>query len=152
VHGYDLLQKISVLEGCHSALQSIYEEQQALQTGTAKKLSHHLLYSKEYNRIKNNLCEKGKRPTGTQDPQDGTAEDTLTADQMLALAHLFMCKGTAEGDRNLAMALWSYATVMRGDDVRLLYLCDILKPVKLTCVGESLKVPCIVYIVLAVSS
>jgi hypothetical protein len=68
--------------------------------------------------------------------QDGTAEDTLSADQLLALAHYFMAKGSSDMDRNLAMCLWSYATVMRGDDLRLLFMADIIKPVKMTCIGE----------------
>lgn len=140
------LQSLSTLDGCCSALQAIYDEQQA-KKGTARirKLRDDVLYRKTYAKVRNKMAEKGKRTAGKKDPQDGTAEDTLTSDQMLALAHLFMMKGTSEADRNLAMSLWAYSTVMRGDDTRLLFVPDLIKPVKLTCVGEYPALLCLRY-------
>jgi hypothetical protein len=136
---HHLLQSLSTLDGCCSALQALYDEQQAKKgMGSIRKLRENVLYQKTYTKVKNNMAEKGQRTAGKKDPQDGTAEDTLTPDQMLALAHLFMAKGTSDADRNLAMSLWAYSTVMRGDDTRLLFVPDLIKPVKLTCVGECL--------------
>lgn len=79
----------------------------------------------------NNAC----CPLAASLPQDGTGEDTLSLDQLLALASYFLAKGSCDADRNLAMCLLAYTTVMRGDDLRLLFLADLIKPAKMTCIG-----------------
>jgi hypothetical protein len=68
--------------------------------------------------------------------QDGTGEDTLSLEQLLSLASYFLAKGSCDMDRNLAMCLFAYTTVMRGDDLRLLFLADLIRPTKMTCIGE----------------
>ncbi|KAK9901133.1 hypothetical protein WJX75_009650 [Coccomyxa subellipsoidea] len=90
------------LLGAHSALQSRYSEQLMALPAEERtqvriqKLGNDATYQAAYTTIKNCLSTKGSRPTGNVDPQNNTAEDTITPDQYHKLMKLLLASEKPE--------------------------------------------------------
>ena len=130
---------MKTLEGVHSALQWLYSNQLVKAGKVHVDLKAYPAYSKAYNTISNGMAEKGKRTAMAKDPQDGTAEDALNYEEMALLAEYLMKDTTSEASRDLAMCMLLFSCVGRSDDARLMYLCDIVKPSQVRCIGENLQ-------------
>lgn len=134
------MQSKPTVESFHSALQQHYKEQQILARNPAEKelktLMEHSTYKAKYETIIACLVGKGVRMGGFKDPQDNTAEDTYSAAQWLQLNEHLMNMGTKEATRDQAMGLLAHAGVGRSDDVRNVFLPDLVKPRRLGAVGE----------------
>ena len=69
--------------------------------------------------------------------QEGTAEETFSAEEYHLLNHNMAEQSTTEAScRDHAMITWCFNCVSRSDDARMMYMCDIIKPAKLRCVGK----------------
>jgi hypothetical protein len=93
------------------------------------------LYVEVYDKIKKDILHKGARDM-TVDPQINTIKDTYDLDDLERIINVLFDEGTVAGDRALAMSLWAHSSVGRGDDVRLFYLADLVKPLLIPAVGE----------------
>jgi hypothetical protein len=127
-------------------LQNIYKEQLIVaghaRTGQAQKLfKYDATYATTFQAIKKRLLHKGARDT-TVDPQRNTIKDTYDLEDLEKIAASMFELGTIAGDRALAMSMWSHGSVGRGDDVRLFYLADLVKPSLIPAVGEPTVVAC----------
>ena len=140
------MQSFPALEGAHSTLQGVYKDQLFLaghtRTGQAQKLlKYNAIYATTFQGIKKRLLHKGARDT-TVDPQRNTIKDTYDLEDLERIVASMFELGTIAGDRALAMSLWSHSSVGRGDDVRLFYLADLVKPSLIPAVGEPVLVAC----------
>ena len=62
-------------------------------------------------------------------------DSTLTNQQLMVLMTVMLAAG-ASGLRDMSLATWMTMTIGRGDDARLLFLPDLLKPLPLRVIGE----------------
>lgn len=100
------------------------------------RLTEDAAYGAAYGTIKNRLAEKGKRPSGGEDPQNNTTEDTLTVSQYLRLMKHLLSSDRAVCLRDKSIFAYLYASVGRADEGRMIFLADIMSPRLLQCVGE----------------
>jgi hypothetical protein len=69
--------------------------------------------------------------------QEGTSEETFSAEQYLLLNKNMMRDCTSEAtSRDHAMLTHMFNGVGRSDDARLMYISDLISPAKLRCVGK----------------
>lgn len=115
---------------CHSGL--------AVQV-VVQKLVDDSAYQGMYITIKNKLSAKGMRPTGFLDPQDNTAEDTLTPQQYEDLMKLLLRSSRPESVRDRSIFAHLYASIGRADEGRMIYTADMMPPRQLSCIGVLLS-------------
>lgn len=101
-----------------------------------QKLVNDASYQAAYTTIKNRLSAKGSRPTGNVDPQNNTAEDTITHDQYHKLMKLLLGSEKPAWLRDRSIFAHLYASVGRADEGRMIFLADMLPPKRLKCIGE----------------
>ena len=70
--------------------------------------------------------------------QDGTTADTFTPGEYMRALGMLLRKGTEESTRDLAMMAVLFSSMGRSDDARLMYICDMVQPTLLHCVGKLL--------------
>jgi hypothetical protein len=121
-------------------LQQIYKDQLLVfrdshPTMPKKLKKFSTVYVEVYDKIKKDILHKGARDM-TVDPQVNTIKDTYDLDELEKIVNCLFDEGTVAGDRALAMSLWAHSSVGRGDDVRLFYLADLVKPSLIPAVGE----------------
>lgn len=92
-------------------------------------------YKATYTTIKNNISAKGKRPTGDVDPQDNTAEDTLTSQQYEQLMKLLLRSSKPECVRDRSIFAHLYASIGRADEGRMIHTADMMPPRPMKCIG-----------------
>lgn len=63
-------------------------------------------------------------------------EDTLDAEQIVVVLIKMLGSSKRTAPRDMSMAVWMLMTIGRGDDARLVFLADLLKPVLLRVLGE----------------
>lgn len=100
-----------------------------------QKLGNDAAYQAAYTTIKNRLSAKGSRPTGNVDPQNNTAEDTITPDQYHKLMKLLLRSDKPEWLRDRSMFAHLYASVGRADEGRMIFLADMLSPKPMKSIG-----------------
>lgn len=123
-------------------LQQIYKDQALVFRDSHPNMPEKLkkfskLYVEVYEKIKKDILHKGARDM-TVDPQVNTIKDTYDLDDLERIVNVLFEEGTVAGDRALAMSLWAHSSVGRGDDVRLFYLADLVKPSPIPAVGECI--------------
>ena len=140
-------QSLPALEGAHSALNTLYqdqlvkaygEQQQELQQELQqqpKSLMDWPVYKRQYNNIKDNITKKGER-SKTVDPQRNTIQDSYSPDDFHKMICAMLEHYSYEGDRMAAMATWGHTMVGRGDDLRLFHVADIIAPQLMPAIGE----------------
>lgn len=101
-----------------------------------RKLGDDDTYLAAYTTIKNNMSEKGKRPTGNEDPQNNTIEDTLNAHQYLKLMKLLSASNKPECIRDRSIFAYLYSSIGRADEGRMIHIADIMSPRPLKCIGK----------------
>jgi hypothetical protein len=101
-----------------------------------QKLGNDATYQAAYTTIKNRLSTKGSRPTGNVDPQNNTAEDTITPDQYHKLMKLLLASEKPEWLRDRSIFAHLYASVGRADEGRMIFLADMMSPKPLNSIGE----------------
>lgn len=88
--------------------------------------------------VHNNLAQKGKRASSTQDPQGATGQQTFTVGQLHALALELGNSNDPVIARTLSMLLFLFASAARSDTARLIHLADLCKPTHLKHIGLPL--------------
>jgi hypothetical protein len=72
--------------------------------------------------------------------QEGTVDDTLDFTQLLVLMTVMLGCTKLTALRDMSMATWMTMTLGRGDDARLLFLADLLKPMHIRVIGVNFVV------------
>jgi hypothetical protein len=67
--------------------------------------------------------------------QEGTIDDTLNTDQVIRLLTTMLGSSRVSAHRDMSICTWMDQTIGRGDDARLVYLPDILKPELISVIG-----------------
>lgn len=71
--------------------------------------------------------------------QEGTVDDTFSYEDLVNLMIIMLGSQKRIAARDMSMATWMTMTIGRGDDARLVFLPDLLKPLWLRVLGEPLK-------------
>lgn len=72
--------------------------------------------------------------------QEGTIDDTLSFDDLVNLMIVMLASKKRTAARDMSLATWMTMTIGRGDDARLVFLPDLLKPLYLRVLGEHCSV------------
>ena len=99
-------------------------------------------YRKVLDTLKQNLAEKGRRPSGRADPQHNTQMEALSYDELSHLVHHVLAQEDHLAIRDRACFTWMTCTVGRGDDSRLVFLADCCEPTLMCSIGMWLQAPC----------
>lgn len=67
--------------------------------------------------------------------QEGTVCDTLDNDEVILVLTKMLGSDRQSAPRDMSIATWMDMTIGRGDDARLVYLPDLLKPQLLRVLG-----------------
>lgn len=133
------MQVKSTFDQIHAALQQLYAHR-LVETGNplnfSDKLVGHAEYKMQYDTITNNLAEKGCRTLLKSDPQDNTAEDVLSSDDLAKLADVVLGSADRTSTRDLCWMLWAFSTLTRSDDARLTNIADLQSPTEILCIGR----------------
>lgn len=150
VTSYETLKQI------HSSLTSLYENQVVTFGGTLEgsikaewpTLGVCPAYKSLFDTMIASYKTKGERDL-VKCPQEGTGDSTFTSEELTDLVWNILKSRSKASVRDLSMLLWMLATVSRSDDARLVYLPDLMKPVKLNYFGKLWPVGCthIIFIV-----
>lgn len=63
-------------------------------------------------------------------------DDTFSYSQLKLVMLVMLSATVATAARDMCMAAWMTMTIGRGDDARLVFLPDLLKPVVMRVIGE----------------
>ena len=69
--------------------------------------------------------------------QEGTVEDTMDMDEVIRVLTAMLGSDRASAPRDMSIATWMDMTIGRGDDARLVYLPDLLKPQLVRVIGTQ---------------
>lgn len=99
-----------------------------------------LMYNQTYKDVvqttKSRLAAKGQRAGGHVDPQNCTAEDTLTFLQYVTLQKPLQKSPKLQEARDRSIFAFLYASVGRADEGRMIFLADMVSPRRMNCIGE----------------
>lgn len=101
-------------------------------------LVNHALFKQVLQTVGNNLAQKGKRASNTQDPQGATGQQTFNMDQLRSMVEKMGNSSDPVDARTLSNLLFLFATAARSDASRLIHLADLCKPIHFKHVGNLL--------------
>ena len=104
---------------------------------SVKMLMNNQTYKDVVQTTKSKLAAKGQRAGGNVDPQNCTAEDTLTLEQYITLMKHLQKSDQLEEIRDRSIFAFLYASVGRADEGRMIFLADVVRPRQMKCIGNS---------------
>jgi hypothetical protein len=102
---------LASMNGVHAALQFHVSEACFIQGTRDYKLAEQADYKSAYQLY----CKKSAARSSSQ---DGSVHLSMTADDLTNMCHKLLASDDKDDMRNLAMILYQFSTVSRGDDVR----------------------------------
>ena len=138
-----LPQGVSTLKQVNAALQALYHSQCNL-TGAKPPVTDLQGYQLYWTKLTTLL--KGGKPKGYcelgVDPQANTVGDTFTVEELEKLFVHLLDQADVDSARDLSIFAFMAGTISRFDDTGLLYLCDVMAPMRVECIGESCMCAC----------